>query len=102
MEKLTETEIPDFEYPLRKEDFIRKYEDEKMRRKSFLDWINGSGDGIYLLRGDAGTGKTTYAHYLKWKYTSTDWKILDIRRATERINLVGQRIKSQNFYSLHG
>lgn len=102
LEKLAETEIPDFEYPLRKEDFIRKYEDDKIRRDSFLDWINGSGDGIYLLRGDAGTGKTTYVHYLKWKYTSTDWKIIDIKRATERINLIGQKIKSQNFYSLHG
>lgn len=102
LEHMVETEIPDFEYPLRREDFIRKYEDDKIRRASFLDWIDGSGDGIYLLRGDAGTGKTTYVHYLKWKYTSIDWKILDIRRATERISLIGQKIKFQNFYSLHG
>lgn len=102
LKNMTETEIPDFEYPLRKEDLIQKYEDDKIRRDSFLDWVDGSGDGIYLLRGDAGTGKTTYVHYLKWKYTSIDWKILDVKRATERINLIGQKIKFQNFYTLHG
>lgn len=102
LKNMAETEVPDFEYPLKREDLIQKYEEDKKHRESFLDWIQGNGDGIYLLRGDAGTGKTTYIHYMKWKYSSIDWKILDVKRATERINLIGQKIKFQNFYSLHG
>lgn len=54
------------------------------------------------MRGDAGTGKTTYIHYLKWKFTDVNWKIIDLQRANKKITVMGHRIKFSNFFSLHG
>lgn len=101
LKALPEDEIGDLEYPLKREELIHKYETEISRRQGFLDWMDGNGDGIYLLRGDAGTGKTTYVHYLKWLYKSVDWKILDLKKARERINVFNYRIKVKDFTSLH-
>lgn len=102
LKSLPENEIGDPEYPLKRDDIIRKYDEEIIRRDSFLDWMNGHGDGIYLLRGDAGTGKTTYVHYLKWKLSKIRWEILDLKEAGDKIRVIGQRIKIKKFGSLYG
>lgn len=101
LKNMPETEITDTEYPLRKEDLIKQYERDIRNRESFLDWFKYDGEGIYLIRGDAGTGKSTYVHYLKWKYSSINWEILDIKLATEKIDVFGQRIKFPKFHLLH-
>ncbi len=101
LKNMSETEITDSEYPLKKEDLIKKYEKDIVDRKSFMDWFQYDGEGIYLIRGDAGTGKSTYVHYLKWQYSSFNWEILDIKQATERIDVLGKRLKFPKFHRLH-
>lgn len=101
LNSMPQTEITDPEYPLKTEDLIRTYSQQIEKRQSFLNWFGNNGEGIYLIRGDAGAGKTTYVNFLKWQYNSIQWNILDMKQASEKINIFGQRVKFSKFHLLH-
>ena len=66
---------------------IQRLKDHQDAEKNFWRWIKDDGNGIYCIRGDAGTGKTTYLHHLKYhnKDIPISWEILDIQNAHRKM-----------------
>lgn len=60
---------------------------EKLREKYsyFNNWLNNEEPGLYTISGNAGTGKTTYLHYLKNTIKDKNWFILDLSHQTSSI-----------------
>ena len=94
-------EIEQSEYPIERADMINALEEEIKERNSFYNWLNNNGEGIYCFLGDAGTGKTTYLHYLKWFYKDIAWQIFDIQKANKKVLVNQHSITFNNFSSLH-
>lgn len=67
-------------------------------------WIEESNDGIFTILGDAGTGKSTFLHYLQWEKKNIQWHILDLKNAIPEIEIFGSSvtIPREYFKSLHG
>lgn len=67
-------------------------------------WLKDSGDGIFKILGDAGTGKSTYLHHLQWSRRDILWHILDLKKAIPEIKIYGSSIiiPHEYFVSLHG
>ena len=75
------------------------------RDQAELDrWIEQSNDGIFKILGDAGTGKSTFLHYLKWAKNDIEWHILDLKKAIREIKIYGSSINipHEHFVSLYG
>lgn len=71
------------------------------------DWLGGSGNGLFTITGDAGTGKSTLLHYFQYsnygnRNSKLMWEIVDIQKATTLVNFFGQRIAIPRFVTLHG
>ena len=96
-------EIEAFEIDITKDELIRKYERKKSEEEALFNWINANENNLYCIKGDAGTGKTTFLHYLKYKYMKTDlvWNIIDIQRAINSISILGNDIDIPKFNSLY-
>ena len=68
------------------------------RDQAELDrWIEQSNDGIFKILGDAGTGKSTFLHYLKWAKNDIEWHILDLKKAIREIKIYGSSINIPHF-----
>ena len=69
-----------------------------------LNWLKNSGDGVFTLLGDAGTGKTTFLHHLQCTHKEFQWRILDLKQSIAVIPVINRRIilKERDFASLHG
>ena len=96
-------EVKAFEVDLSVEDLVSKYEAHKKEKEALYNWIQTNENEIYCIRGDAGTGKSTFLHYLKFDYKNTDinWEIVDIQRAVYNINFLGYSIKFKEFQNLY-
>lgn len=101
--KISSEEVKAFEVDLTKDELIAKYEQQIDARDALDNWIVSNQNDFYCIRGDAGTGKSTFLHYLEYKYrkTNTRWKIIDIQKASEPIIILGQTVKIPNFKSLY-
>ncbi len=96
-------EIDDFELDLTKEDLIKKLEKRKEKYGSLQSWIKSGQSDLYCIRGDAGTGKTTLLHYLKYECSNSNitWEIIDIQKATEEVSILRNRVIVPNFSTLY-
>lgn len=100
---LTSEEIKAFEIDLTKDELIKKFERKKREEEAFIDWINSNQNDLYCIKGDAGTGKSTFLHYLNYLYENTEiqWDIVDIQRAVQSISIFGYTIDIPRFNSLY-
>ena len=69
---------------------------------AFKNWINDNGNGVYCIKGDAGTGKTTFLHHLEYNFRSSElrWEIIDLQDAIDIIKIYSQEITIHNFRTL--
>ncbi len=76
----------------------------KRDQAEFNRWLETNNDGIFKILGDAGTGKSTFLHYLKWSRRDIKWHILDLKKAIPEIKIYGSciNIPREYFVSLHG
>ena len=83
---------------------IQRLKDHQDAEKNFWRWIKDDGNGIYCIRGDAGTGKTTYLHHLKYhnKDIPISWEILDIQKAHTPVRFLSRTLIINNFATLDG
>lgn len=94
---LIDESVDDPEYLLTKQDLIRRYKDCLKDQNNFQQWMRYHGSDVYCITGDAGTGKTTYIHYLQYKYSEFDWEIIDVQKAVSSISFMGYMIKFSSF-----
>lgn len=99
---LEQTEIDENAYPISKTEMINTLNDEINERDRFYEWLETDGAGIYCILGDAGTGKTTYLHFLQWEDRKSIWEIIDIQKANQTISLWSDKISFPKFSTLHG
>lgn len=104
LEKLAADDLEAEGYPVCKSDLLKIYNKGKNEEQRLLNWFTTDGEGIYCILGDAGTGKTTYLHFLKWDQQIWNWEIIDVQKATIDIEVVGSEINfsSKDFSFLHG
>lgn len=79
--------------------------DQGKRDQAELDrWLETNSDGVFKILGDAGTGKSTFLHFLKWSRKDILWHILDLKKAAPEIKIYGSSINipHEYFVSLHG
>lgn len=99
----SENEIKAFEVDLTKEELVEKYRRNKYEKEAFFNWIDNNQDEIYCIKGDAGTGKTTFLHYLEYHYRNTDiaWDIIDMNMSIEDVKILKYKLhipKASNVY----
>lgn len=65
-------------------------------------WLNEHGNGVYCIKGDAGTGKSTFLHYMEYKHRNDKevWAVVDLQDAICDMDIHSQRIKMNNFHNL--
>lgn len=75
---------------------------------AFFSWLNDlTKNDVYYVRGDAGTGKTTYLHWLKYNAEQEHpedgwrWEILDLAEAVEYVTILDVTIRIPNFNFLY-
>ena len=100
---LTDHEINDFEIDIEKSELVKKLEKQRSEEQTFHNWIVSRQPDLYCIKGDAGTGKTTYLHYLKYHYRNSDinWYIIDMQKAVKQIYMLGNCIKINDFDELY-
>lgn len=100
---ISEDEVQAFEVELTREELISKYDRMKTEEEVLYDWIEGNQNDIYTIKGDAGTGKSTFLHYLKYHYQkkNIEWEIVDIQRAIDMVKVLGNTIYINRFSSLY-
>lgn len=96
-------EIEDFEINLELEELARRLHRQREEWTALRTWISGKQPHIYCIRGDAGTGKSTLLHYLKYSYKGEPiyWNIVDIQNATAEISVLNLRISIPDFHTLY-
>lgn len=87
-------EVQVFDADLTKEELIKKYERKEEEEEALYNWIESNQNDIYCVKGDAGTGKSTFLHHLKYEYRYSNiiWKIIDIQKAINPIRILGQEV----------
>lgn len=74
---------------------------------AFFNWLNDQTNNVYYVRGDAGTGKTTYLHWLKYRAEQVKpedgwkWEIIDLAEAVEDIAILDSTIHIPHFNLLY-
>lgn len=99
----SEEEIQAFEVDVTKEELIQKYRKNKNQKEAFFNWISSNQNEIYCIRGDAGTGKTTFVHYLQHEYKNSDieWDIIDMNMAIRDVNILGNKLVIPRFSNVY-
>lgn len=91
----------DLGYPTSKKELVENISSQKKSRARFLSWIDNDDVGIYAITGDAGTGKSTFLHYLRFiKYGNCIWNFLDLQTAHDSVGLMSYKVSFQNFHLL--
>lgn len=92
------------DWPLNISEALYALRQGKNDQEELNRWLEQSNDGIFKILGDAGTGKSTYLHYLKWSMKDIEWHILDLKKAIREIKIYGSSINipHDHFVSLHG
>ncbi len=82
---------------------INRIQEYKESEEAFLRWVSQNGNGVYCIKGDAGTGKTTYLHHLQYDYNYKNpaiklaWEIVDVQKACTPVRLLSKEIDIPNF-----
>lgn len=83
-----------FEIDLSTKELLDNAEKIQNNETAFLNWLNDQTNNVYYVRGDAGTGKTTYLHWLKYRAEHEKpeegwkWEIIDLAEADEDITIL--------------
>lgn len=98
-----QNEIVSFDQEILKEDIQRNLKEQADEMEDLEAWIISQQPDLYCFLGDAGAGKSTFLHYLKYKYESENiiFDIIDIQKATEEIKILNRVIKVPEFHSLY-
>lgn len=101
--EMSDDEVKAFEIDLTKDELIERYERQKLEEEALYNWINSNQNDIYCIKGDAGAGKSTFLHYLKYKYRDSDiqWSIIDLQKANKRISILQYAINIPHFNNLY-
>lgn len=101
--KMSSKEIKAFEIDLTRDEVSLKYDKQQDASGAFHNWINSNQNDMYCVRGDAGTGKSTFLHYLEYIYRYSDikWSIVDIQKASSTVSVLGHSVSIPNFISLY-
>lgn len=69
---------------------------------NFNRWIKDSGNAVYCIKGNAGCGKSTYLHYLRYIYknASIKWEIIDIQKSRECVDVLNRKLQIPKFQML--
>lgn len=102
LDNLSDEELDDLDYPLSKLQMVDLLQQQQSNEKTLIEWIEGSGTGIYCITGDAGTGKSTYLHHLQNDNKAYCWDFLDLQRAVYEHRIMGMCIQIPDFTSLRG
>lgn len=99
-------EIAAFEIDLSKDELVTKYVKCMNEKNALYDWINTNQNDLYCIKGDAGTGKSTFLHYLKNKYPNKEkkkieWEIIDVLQAKDFVSVLYYRINIPDFGNLY-
>lgn len=99
----TDNEIKAFEIDLTKDELIEKYRKNKHEKEAFFNWISNDQDEVYCIRGDAGTGKTTFLHYLEYTYRNTNiqWNIIDMNNSVENVKILSNKLHIPRFSNIY-
>lgn len=81
-------EITAFDVDLTKDEIIQKYRRSKREMGALYNWINSNQNDIFCIKGDAGTGKTTFLHYLKYTQKDVSFDIIDIQKTRDGIKIL--------------
>lgn len=97
------TEVEDFEFNLGKEELIQRLHYQREEYAALLSWIRTRQPDLYCIKGDAGTGKSTFLHYLKYLHQNEPiyWNIIDIQKATNEVSVLDQRVTIPDFQKLY-
>ncbi len=101
--KISSEEIKAFEVDITKDEVNLKYEKQGEEWGIFYDWFMSNQNDMYCVRGDAGTGKSSFLHYLEYIYRNSNirWCVIDIQKATETISILGNPVYIPHFISLY-
>ena len=104
IQKSATDEVTGDDWPLTLRELVETLRSGKRQKEILSNWINTSGDGFFTILGDAGTGKSTYLHYLEWDKSEIEWRILDLKRAISNIEVGEYQIEfpHDSFVTLHG
>lgn len=99
----TSGEVKAFEIDLTRDELITKYEQQSEAKEALENWISSNQNDLYCVKGDAGTGKSTFLHYMEYQCRNSDirWSIIDIQKASEPVSVLGQTVSIPNFKSLY-
>lgn len=98
-----EPEIDDFEINLEKLELVKRLDRQENEYSLLEQWIKSRQAQIFCIRGDAGTGKTTFLNHLRYKYRNEPiyWNVVDIQKATQEVAFMYYRIQIPDFHSIY-
>lgn len=101
--KMSSKEIKAFEIDLTRDEVKLKYEKQGESWSILHNWIVSNQNDMYCVRGDAGTGKSSFLHYLEYIYRNSNirWEIVDIQKASHTVSILGQSVNIPHFISLY-
>ena len=82
-----------------KREKIEKLKELKRSINNFDYWIKNNGNAVYCIKGNAGCGKSTYLHHLKYFYRndSIKWEIIDIQKSREVVDILNTKLQIPQF-----
>lgn len=96
-----------FEIDLPLKEILDKSDEIKDDESAFFNWIDDQTYNVYYVRGDAGTGKTTYLHWLKYRAEHIFpeegwvWEIIDLADAVEDVAILDSIVHIPQFNVLY-
>lgn len=103
LQAVSEEEKRAFEIDITTTELIEKYDKMKTDSRNFYKWIDANQNDIFCVKGDAGTGKSTFLHYLQYtqRQEGIIWEIIDIQKAISEIKMLGHAVKFPRFETLY-
>ncbi len=97
------SELSVFEKEILKEDIRKLLTEQSDEIEALYAWIESHQPDLYCFLGDAGTGKSTFLHYLKYikQSENTEIEIIDIQKVTQEIKILNQIFQLPEFRSLY-
>ena len=96
-----------FEIDLSLQDLLDREDEIKNDEKAFESWLKRGQDSVYYIRGDAGTGKSVYLHWLKYRdeqiepQSGRKWEIIDLADSSDEVSILDMKIHIPDFHSIY-
>lgn len=92
-----------FEIDLSTKEMLDRADEIRDDEKAFMNWLKTQQDNVYYVRGDAGTGKSVYLHWLKYQAEHRNiengwkWAIVDIAESNNSVKILDVSIRIPRF-----